>query len=234
MNYKKIILILLIVIVLLGVILFFVLNRTTSTTNLGQNPTGIIIPTREVPANTLDVVDIDPRDQSQNIALDKSITITFSQTFTQNDFVFSITPNTAHTQTIEDNKLIIKPTSNWETGTEYGYSINLDDNQKVRLYSFTTTGPTQEFLPDTQPEGLKELEEQSQLEDDPNLYVSNQTPYETGTFYVTSEYEPNPPAHFYLIVRLKDQTRGQDDFNVWLQTLNLTQDQINSLDVRFE
>lgn len=211
------------------------MNRNNQTINNEVQPTGVVVPTREVPANTLEVVNIDPRDQAKNISVNKVITITFSQEFAESDVSFSLSPNSPHEQRIEGNKLIITPNSNWEAGTQYGYSINFaNDNQKVRLYTFTTTGPTAEYLPDTQPEGLQEQEAQSQLEEDPNLYVSNHTPYESGTFYVTSEYDPNPPAHFYLLVRLKDQSRGQQDFNVWLQTLNLTQEQINSLDVRFQ
>lgn len=237
MNNRRIIYILIAGIFILGIVLLLVMairNNTPSSTS-DLNPTGIVIPTNKIPTNTLDIVDVDPKDQTKNVPLDKTIIITFSKTFTENDIQFSITPNTSYKSSIEGNKLIISPSSNWEAGVHYGFSVNFaDDNQKVRLYEFTTTGPTQEYLPDTQPSGLFESEQNTQREQDPNLFVSNQTPYESSTFYVTSEFDSNPPSHFYIIVHLKDTNTGQADFNAWLQSLNLTQQQIDSLDVRYQ
>jgi hypothetical protein len=237
MNNRRIIYILIGGIFILGiaVLLLLAVRNNSQSSNTTLNPTGIIIPTNKISPNTLDIVSIDPKDQTQNVSLDKKIIISFSKTFSENEIQFSITPNTPHSTSIEGNNLVISPSTNWEAGTHYGFSINFtNDNQKVRLYEFTTTGPTQEYLPDTQPSGLYEQEQNTQRDSDPNLYVSNQTPYESSTFYLTSEFESNPPAHFYIIVHIKDTNTGQADFNAWLQSLNLTQDQINSLDVRYQ
>lgn len=65
-------------------------------------------------------------------------------------------------------------------------------------------------------------------------FLVEQMPVESSTFAVTAEAEPDLPSGYYFLVRVKDQTRGQSDFNAWLQGFNLTPDQINSLDIQFE
>ncbi len=200
-------------------------------------PTGIVVPTQSIVAGELDIVGIDPKDDAQNIPLDQTLRIEFSRSFTDQEIEFFINPNTAHNTKIEGNKLIITPQNQWEPGMHYNYSVNFtDDNQKVRLYRFTTTGPTQEFLPDTQPEGLYEETQNEHKTKRPDIYVANNTPYESGTFSVSSDFEPNPPAHYYLIVKRKisDEEQVRQDVNLWLQQLDLSQEQIDGLDIRYE
>jgi len=89
---KKIIIILTGILIVLFTI-FFIVNffRNNET---GENPvenvepTGIVIPTESITAGKLDVVAIDPQDDTQNIALDRTIEITFSRTFTQKEIEF--------------------------------------------------------------------------------------------------------------------------------------------------
>jgi len=238
---KKIIIILTGILIVLFSI-FFIVNffRNNET---GENPvenvepTGIVIPTESITAGKLDVVAIDPEDDAQNIALDRTIEITFSRTLTDEEIEFFINPNTTHTATIEDNKLLVSPQNQWEPGTYYNYSVNFPgDRQKVRLYRFTTTGPTQEFLPDTQPEGLYEETLNEQKNERPDIYVANNTPYESGTFSARADFESKPPAHYYLIVtkKINDEEKVRQDVNLWLQQLDLSNEQIAGLDIRYE
>jgi len=238
---KKIIIILTGILIVLFTI-FFIVNffRNNET---GENPvenvepTGIVIPTESITAGKLDVVAIDPQDDTQNIALDRTIEITFSRTFTQKEIEFFINPNTPRNAIIEGNKLLITPQNQWEPGMHYNYSVNFpDDRQRVRLYRFTTTGPTQEFLPDTQPEGLYEETLNEQKTDRPDIFVANNTPYESGTFSVRANFESKPPAHYYLIVtkKIADEEKVRQDVNLWLQQLDLSNEQIAGLDIRYE
>ena len=238
---KKIIIILTSILIILFTIFFIVNyfgnNETGEKPVETVEPTGIIIPTASIVAGELDIVAIDPEDDAQNIALDRNIEITFSRTFTQNEIEFFINPNTTHAATIEDNKLIVKPQNQWESGMHYNYSVNFtDDNQKVRLYRFTTTGPIQEFLPDTQPEGLYEETLNEQKTERPDIYVANNTPYESGTFSVRADFESKPPAHYYLLVtqKIDNEEKVKQDVNVWLQQLDLSNEQITGLDIRYE
>ena len=245
MNTKKIILILISVVVLLGIIIT-ILSRlqsntntqttTPSTTEESTPPTGIIVPTKNIQSGQLDIVSIDPRDQSTDIPLDRTITITFSRPFTEKEIQFFISPATAYNARTENNKLIITPQSAWISGTLYGFSINFsDDNEKVRLYRFTTTGTAQEYLPDTQPVGEYEKEQADLKNNNTDIYVTNQTPYEAASFTIESAFESQVPSHFYFTVRpkIQDDAKVREYVRLWLQLLDLTDAQIQSLDIRY-
>lgn len=237
---KKIIIILSLVILILIGVLFIIgtfAGKSAPTGNDPNLPTGIIVPKSEQSENKLDIVQIDPSDQQGNIAIDKKITITFNKPFTRDEVEFTITPNTPHSFEIQDNKMIISPATNWENGTLYTYFFNFEnDDEQVRLYRFTTTGPTSEFLPDTQTEGLYEEVLNEQKVEHPDTYVANNTPFENAFFSIRTDFDPNPPAHNYFIVTQKTENEEevQQAVNVWLQQLDLSTEQIQSLDIRYE
>jgi len=238
MNTKKIIIILISVILILALSLW-ALNRSRpqpeddGTTLI---PTGIVRPTESVVAGELDIVNVNI-DNDEDVSLNQIIEIEFSKNFNMNEIEFLINPNTPHDINIEDNKLIVNPVDQWEAGTLYNYTINFpDDPQKVRLYTFTTSGPTKKYLPDTQPEGLVEDTLQQQKTNDPDVYVANNTPYESNTFSVRADFESSTPAHFYFTVTPKvgDEDEVRQAVRVWLQQLDLSDAQIDSLDIRYE
>lgn len=246
MNTKKIIIILGSIVLFL-ILIFVLMNllpknqpptppSPTEVTNPGQ-PTGVIVPTRDIAQGGFDIVSIDPQDMATNIPLDQIITITFNREYQDSEITFSISPATPYMIHKEGNKLTIFPQSTWETGTPYGYSVNFaDDAEKVRLYRFTTTGPTPEFLPDTQPEGAYDAEEKKLRENYTDMYVNNNMPYETDTFSAVSEYNPNPPEHFFFIVTSKtpDKNLARSDFITWLKSIQLTDEQIGKLDIQYK
>ena len=238
---KKIILILIIIVLLLvGILLlinWFNNQSGKDSTDIFAQPTGIILPTSELSPKKLDIISIDPKDQVKNIELQKKLIITLTRPFTDNELKFFLTPNTPHNIQIEDNKLIITPITNWNSGTLYTYFFNFkDDPEQVRLYTFTTTGPTPEYAPDTETEGLYEAVMNEQKMKHPDTYVTNNTPFESGTFSVTAAFESNTPAHNYFIVKSKvsDEEVVRQDVNLWLQQLDLSTEQIESLDIRYE
>jgi hypothetical protein len=238
---KKIILILTAIVLLLLGVLFLInwLNNQpdNNVDEIRSKPTGIILPTSELSPNKLDIVRIDPKDQIINVELNKEITITFTKKFTADELEFFLTPNTPHEIRIEDNKLIVTPATSWDTGTLYTYFFNFkDDPEQVRLYRFTTTGPTPEYAPDTETEGLYEAVMNEQKMKYPDTYVTNNTPYESNTFSVTADFDPNTPAHNYFVVKKKidNEEQVRQDVNVWLQQLDLSTEQIESLDIRYE
>lgn len=246
MNTKKIIIILGIIVIFLTLIflLMNLLPRNQSTegpiptiTSNPNLPTGIVVPTRDIAPGGFDIVSVEPQDQATNIPLDQIITITFNREFQENEIAFNISPPTPYRTYKERNKLIIFPQTTWETGTPYSYSVNFTaDNEKVRLYGFTTTGPTPEFLPDTQPEGAYEEEQERLKNNNPDIYVTNQTPYEATSFKIESNFETQPPEHFYFIVtpKIEDDAKVREDVILWLQLLDLTDQQIQSLDIRYQ
>ncbi|KKQ37984.1 MAG: hypothetical protein US54_C0021G0011 [Candidatus Roizmanbacteria bacterium GW2011_GWA2_37_7] len=202
-----------------------------------ENPTGIVIPTSMIKPNELDIVTVSPDDKKQNIDRNNPIKITFSQPFTMQEIEFYISPHTPASLNIEGNILVIRPSDVWDSGTEYTYSVNFpSDITKVRLYSFSTVGPTPAYLPDTAPEDYFQAELQKQKENRTDMYVANQTPYENTSFQISSEYITVAPAHFYFTVisKIADQERLKQEVNEWLQSLDLRPDQISKLDIRYQ
>ncbi|MDP4011352.1 MAG: Ig-like domain-containing protein [Candidatus Roizmanbacteria bacterium] len=236
----KILIVSLASIAILLAILFF-----WSKSNLTQNekgmaqrpilPTGITIPTETITTDELDIVAV-PDDGSTNVPLKKALKLTFSQKFTNADIEFYIGPNTPYLSNIEDNVLIVAPQTQWDEGVVYTFSIIFpDDKEKIRTYKFQTVGSPQQKSPNTRPEGLYEQQEQFHKENYPDIYVTNQTPYENDIFAIRAEFDSTPPGHFYFIItsKINDQERLSQEVNVWLQSLDLTQDQINRLDIRY-
>lgn len=200
------------------------------------DPTGILIPTRKVSPNELDIVKISPQDMQKNIGPQEEIVITFSRSFSADEIKFYISPDTLTNVEIKENILHVTPVKAWSPGTKYSYSVNfINDRTKVRLYTFQTTGPTSSSLPDTAPQDAfqEELERQKTIR--PDIYVSNQTPYENAYFSISAEYTTDSPARFYFSVKQKVNNTDtvKQYVNAWLQSLDLTQDQISNLDIRY-
>jgi len=199
-------------------------------------PTTPLLPTKIIMRNNLDVVSV-PINGSTNVALDTALHITLSKQFTLNDITFHISPNTPHLEVIEGNVLVITPETQWNKGTPYTFNIIFpDDKEKVRSYTFQTQGSPQQFLPDTRPEGYYEESELLHKENYTDIYVTNKTPYANDVFSIRSEFDPTVPAHFYFIVTSKGEGLNgvQQAVNVWLQSLDLTQAQIDTLDIKYQ
>lgn len=98
----------------------------------------------------------------------------------------------------------------------------------------TTDGPTQTFLPDTQPSGAAEREDNFQKENHPDVFLSNQTPFENEMFLVESGYKSAPTGHFYFKIMLKGnyETSKKTVFD-WMKSLGLLDTQIQKLDIEY-
>ncbi|CAN5170608.1 hypothetical protein BH09PAT2_BH09PAT2_00290 [soil metagenome] len=242
---KKIIVILTIVILILVVITFIILSRRNITSNISSKPItgledispGIIIPTNNIKAGQLDIVAVSPADLSSKITKTVPIEITFSQPIKANEIEFMISPDFSYDQTIEGNKLIISPKEDFKTSTLYTYSVNfLKDLQKVRMYTFSTAGDGPIFRPDTGPskEEIIKYDESVRVRY-PDIYLQNHTPYETTIFGITGTYSKQK-EHFEFKVLLKGTNKNdaRNKFILWLQSLDLTDKQIESLDITYE
>lgn len=244
MNTKVTILILTVVVIILAIFLV-IINRNTSQpdpsnqtnpTNT-EEPTGIIVPTTSLRQGELDIVRVKPQDFQKDIPTNTKIEITFSREPKPDEITFYIGPSIEYDQEIKGRTLIITPREELAQGTQYTHSVNFrDDNQKIRLYKFVTKGTPQEFLPNTYPSDLIEREEQATKSSHPDIYLTNQTPYESNVFRITATFEPKIPAHFFFTVKPKiaDTERVRQDVDVWLQSLDLTSEQISNLDIRYE
>lgn len=200
-------------------------------------PTGILIPTQEIKQGELDIVGIKPQDNDTKVKRNSTIEIQFSQPFKENDVQFFVGPEVAYDQSVSGNMLRITPHTPLAEGTLYTFSVNFtDDPQKVRLYRFTTEGKLQDTLPDTQDKGAYEQLLNEERVKYPDIFVTNNTPYENEYFSIRSEFEPTIPAHHFFIVTSKNENKElvKQMVNLWLQTLNMGNQQIQQLDIRYD
>ena len=240
MKQKRIIIILAIAVIVL-ILTFIILKmrgapeKVDIAEEIQTLPTGIVLPTEKVKNNELDIVSVYPKDGSENIDTNTSIRITFSREPKKAEIDFSMGPDAVYSQEIKDNVLIITPWKPLAEGTLYTYSVNFtNDNQKVRLYRFVTSGELTEVLPDTRSEAfIAEVEEKEKV-NHPDIYITNRTPYEDSTFSITSSFEPKTPAHYYFVITSKtDSDSVQQAVNAWLQLQGLSEEQISQLDIRY-
>ncbi|HLB61111.1 MAG TPA: hypothetical protein VJL83_05915, partial [Patescibacteria group bacterium] len=102
---------------------------------------------------------------------------------------------------------------------------------------FFSTGPTPTKLPDTFP-GVEEVikQETFERENHPDVYLTNKTPYAEPSFSVVSDFKKEPTGHYYFIVEISEGftlEQGRTEFVNWLKTLQLTEQQINLLDIEY-
>lgn len=224
------------ILLILIVVTSVAINQMNSNkTTVSVTPTTAYIPAPTIiPA--LYIISTSPPDKQNNIALNQQIEIHFNKGVTQSNVDFSIAPTISFTKTFQGNSLIIKPTTSYTPGTLYTYIIYYKNtNQDERTYSFTTTGPTQAYLPDTKPTGFAQ-EEKKYLQDEyPDAYVANNTPFESTTFKIDSAYKTEPNNHYYFIVtkKITDENQVRTDVNAWLSSLQLSPSQIQSLEIEY-
>lgn len=97
--------------------------------------------------------------------------------------------------------------------------------------SFPVTTPTP--LPPANQDHAADLNNQYNMTNQPDIFLSNKTPYDTTDFSVTSDFASSPTQHFFFTVTAKN-AHAQQAFLTWLHSLGLTDGQIQILDVRYQ
>lgn len=213
------------------ILLFVASRRATEPVGPGTTPTNTPIPTQ-----ALSVVSTTPADGAKNIILNQQITIIFNRVFTQDEISFSIAPPISTSQQIKNNQLLVTPQQNFQQGTLYTYALKYASETTLpKTYSFTTVGPTQPYLPDTRPSGAAEQNNAFLIQNHPDVFLSNQTPYSASNFSVSSDFTQTPTGHFHFTVSLIGNSQdAKNAFIQWALSLGLTNEQIQQLDITYQ
>ncbi len=223
----------LIVLIVVSTIILKQRNANTTGTHISPFPTY----TENIsPEDKLYVRTTSPTDGSKDVSLKPKITIAFSRDISPKDVVLSILPAVDFTQKLQGNTLVVEPITNLAAGTLYTYIIKFPlIGETSTTHSFTTTGLTQEFLPDTRPSGFVEDEQSRSLHSDPDVYVSNLLPFSNDSFSVASEFISAPTGHFRIIVTIKGQEKvSKNSFLTWLKENHLSDGDITKLDIQYQ
>ncbi len=198
----------------------------------------ISVPSTNTQAN-LSIVSISPDNNSANIPLNQSIIITFNQIVAPDNISFFANPTLDYSLKANSNTITITPSKLLLSGITYTYQINIKNpHQSFSLYSFTTIGTKQKYLPDTQPSGMAADIDAFNKQDYPDVFLGSKVPYSTANFSISGggiKPDPQPKGHYYFIVILKgNQQTAKDSLVSWLQSLSLTDLQIQGLDIQYQ
>jgi hypothetical protein len=227
----------LIILIFLSTLLFKKSSSSNRTAPGTTTDTSQTTPLPTFPPSEFSFISVSPLDGANNVPLQPTITITFNKPISRSNVDFSIAPSVDVSQNINGSTLTITPKSALSPGTLYTYIVKFPkSNTSTPTFHFTTTGPTQEFLPDTKPEGLFDQEKKNELENAPDIYVTNLLPYSTATFSAESDYIDNPPSHFRITVTLLSDNKdsAKQEFIAWLKSNNLDDSKINKLDIQYK
>jgi hypothetical protein len=262
MNKKRIIIILgfsLVVLVLVVYILSMVLNDRLTPGSADISPTFVEppLPNGVIPTNaprtdislegsqssTLvvpgapTVESSSPRDRAENVSTDTtSVRIQLSEPVDQASLEIFFAPDIDFGYVVNNNTIIITFITPLQESTIYSYTLK--DNNLGVFYtgSFTTEGPPIAYYPDTRPDGFFEEEAAYLRENRPDVYLSNNVPYESETFSIQSRMIEGATTRFVFDVRPKAATTQQvrNDLNNWLKQLQLTDEQISQLEITIQ
>lgn len=227
-----------VILILTLLILFMILllkNRTKENNNQSANITGnqTANPSPLISQTHYKIIAVNPADQEKNVSLKSKIEITLNSEIENGRVQFFIDPKVPFSMAVNGNFITITPEINFQPGTKYTYILRFaGQTLPSRTYAFFSTGSITN-IPDTRPiEGEKQQAE-FQRENHPDVFLSNNVPYQTAAFSVESEFASSPVGHFRFTVTQKS-TAGKNDFLSWLQSLELTEDQITNLDIIYE
>lgn len=224
--------------VIAGIIIFFLLIIILIT-GTGQKLKNLpIFPkTASVTATalpSLTIVSTQPADRATNIGVEEKIIVTFNRKPEADEVSFSISPDVYYFMEIQENKLLAIPQEKYSAGTQYTFAVKYKNPPYTsKTYSFTTIGPTQTTLPDTYPSGAREIEENFQRLNHPDVFLSNKTPYKTNTFSVSSRFVSVPIGHYAFTVTAANVEQAKKEVQSWLKSLELTDTQIQTLDIEY-
>ncbi len=200
----------------------------------GNNQQPYPSPTGAFP-NALYVVSVIPGDETQNAPLNQQVLITLNKDFSLKDVEFFVSPTYKYTLTKDGNSLRVTPLESLQSSTIYTYSVNFSGFLPSKTYTFITLGGETPNAVNTY-EHPTQRDSEYNLENNPDIVVANNTPYNNNSFQVASEFSSAPTEHFFFTVTLVggDKNTVKQNFFSWVKGLGITDAQIQKLDIRYQ
>lgn len=239
MRNKTILIIILIFVIFIPLVLF-VLKPSSSKISFFGAPTPTPFPSNNSSSTqgVLTVISTSPSNNSVNVPLDSTISVFFNQSVKPTDFEFSSVPQIPGPFTIQSNKLILTPNTPLLSSTKYVavVLIKTPGKTKVNSFTFTTFGPSPTPFQIQSDPSAENSSQQYELQNYPDAFLRNHTPYSSSSFSVTSEYTNIPSGHFFFSVTLKGANKdtSKSSLITWIKSKGLTDSQIQNLDIRYK
>ncbi len=229
-------LIALIFILVVGMFLILRNKKNGQTQPGNQNGFVTITPFPTNGIQHLSIIKTTPLDKAINIPLSSDIFITFNSSQQINQVTVNAVPAIQYTQSILGNTLVLTLSQVLQSNTKYQISTSLPGGSPY-TFSFTTIGNTITPSPDTRDTNLFNKIKANEREKSPDVYVSNNSPYHNQDFSISYNFVSGTPTghfHFTVILLNPDKNVVQASFINWLKSLDMTDEQIQRLDITYQ
>jgi len=195
-------------------------------------PSGITSPTPAPTSQVLSVISSIPSVNTQNVPPNITLRVTFNKQPRLESASVKFTPTVAFQLNTVSNILFIKPVADLQPSTNYTAEISLNNMLSPYTLLFTTaarnptgTAPDAESIKN-QDDILRQIQ--------PDAYLANKLPFSTNDFSANSSIKSSTD-NLYFIVTLKrvDKISAKNAFLDWLKSLQLTDVQIQGLDIEY-
>lgn len=222
------------------ILVFATLRKTTTQPHL-PIPTSIPdIYTSPIPtvSSSVRVLSSKPETGAVNVAVDiAAIRILFNSPQKPEQFKIFLGASNTKTSigtnvTAEGNQLVIQPLMTLIPNTVFTLTVRSVAGN-VLIYSLTFTTENVPIV-DTFPSGFDTYTEQRDFQERPDIYLANKLPYGTVSFTMALEIPDSGSYIYHVKPKITDAQKVRADVLAWLHSINLTDTDIDSFDIRYE
>lgn len=196
-------------------------------------PSGLasLIPTPT--SQALSVISSIPSINAQNVPPNITLRVTFNKEPNLGSTSVKFVPTTTFQLNTVSNILFIKPTTDLQPNTNYTVETSISGMLSPYILSFRTAAQNPAGTAPNA-EGIKQVDDTLRRVQ-PDAYLFNKLPYSTNDFSASSAIKPST-NNFYFIVVLNgvDKVSAKNAFIDWLHSLQLTDTQIQGLDIEYQ
>lgn len=214
-------------VILAVIVLYFIFSTSKSLINTGPTKTE----QNKTANQELKLISATPQIQAQQVPLNTPISAVFNKNISVSNISFS--PPTTYTDNVSKNKLSIQPSGPLLASMKYVITIQIDG--QLFFLTFTTLGPAPTVGQNTRPIIQANQDNTTLKDSNPDVYLSNYTPYKDADFAVSSNFVAGVPSHFqFTVVSKNGSIYAKGFFENWAKQNGLNADQISQLDVVYK
>ncbi len=183
------------------------------------------------------VLSSNPRNGQENVPVSiKQLTITLSNANLTNSEMATITfqPPTLFSYKALNNDIQITFLKPLLPGETYSYSISTKGSPDYYGY-FRTAGTSPTAAPAVEPPGYYEEVREQQIQEYPDIYLSNYVPFETAVFSITAA-KNNEGFYVFTVIGKGDASREtvKQQAEKWIISQGLAREQISQLQITYK
>ncbi|MBU1000174.1 Ig-like domain-containing protein [Patescibacteria group bacterium] len=191
------------------------------------------MPSVQPTAEPLQIISSVPEDNDKNIPTNITLWLTFNQNINKSLINTKLTPAAQLKISTNQNMLFVKPIQELLPATSYTLELSSAETSFSQKITFQTAAqnPSDSSLDEKSIKAIEEGTKQAQ----PAAYLTNKMPYSSDQFEVNWSVRPSPKT-LYFVVTLKgsDKANSKNAFVSWLKSLDLTDAQIQGLDIEYQ